>query len=168
MNADLAAEAPVVALVLGAAVWPGGVASPTLRRRAELGARLVLEGQAAAVIGCGGLGRHGPSEALVIAEICRAAGVPEDRVLVEDRSTSTEENIRFALPLLAGLGTNRVLIVTDRYHAPRAVLIARRLHLAAEARCTTLQGTAPLRIIKAYVREGFALARFALRGLMRR
>ena len=159
---------PVVALVLGAAVWRGGVPSPTLKRRALKGADLVMTGAADALVACGGLGKHGPSEAQVIKDICVAAGVRPDLIHLEDRSTTTEENIRFALPLLSALGSQRVVVVTDRYHALRAVLIARRFKLDATACPTTLQGTSPRRIVRAYVREAFALAKFFVTGLFRR
>jgi uncharacterized SAM-binding protein YcdF (DUF218 family) len=157
-----------VALVLGAAVWPGGVPSPTLQRRALKGAELVLTGSASALIACGGLGKHGPSEAQVIKDICRAAGVPAERIHLEDRSTSTEENIRFALPILARLKTERVFVVTDRYHSLRAVLVARRFGLNAIASPTTLHGTTAHRIVRAYLREAFALAKFFITGLFNR
>lgn len=157
-----------VALVLGAAVWPGGIPSPTLKRRALKGAELVLTGQASALIACGGLGKHGPSEAQVIRQICLSAGVPDGCIHLEDRSTTTEENIRLALPILQSLQTERVFVVTDGYHSLRAVLIARKYGLIATASPTTLQGTKPRRIAYAYAREAFALAKFFVKGLFRR
>ena len=159
---------PIVALVLGAAVWPGGIPSPTLKRRALKGAELVLTGKASALIACGGLGKHGPSEAQVIRQICLDAGVPDKLIHLEALSTTTEENIRLALPILKLLQTDRVFVVTDGYHAPRAILIARRLGLNATASPTTLQGTTPRRIAYAYAREAFALAKFFVTGLFRR
>lgn len=122
---------PAVALVLGAAVWPGEVPSPSLRRRALLGARLYLGGDVSAIIACGGLGKHPPSEAEVIRRICTEAGVPAGDVLLEDRSRRTRENIAFALPLIAARAARRVVLVSDGYHLPRARLIARRLGLRA-------------------------------------
>ncbi len=157
-----------VALVLGAAVWSGGRASPTLARRALKGADLVLSGKANAIVACGGLGRHGPSEAQVIKDICIAAGVPAACIHLEDRSTTTAENIRFALPILTALGSRRVLVVTDRYHSLRAILIARRFGLNAVAQSTTLEGSTPRRIAYAYLREAFALAKFFVTGLFNR
>lgn len=153
---------PVV-LVLGAAVWPGGQPSPTLRRRALHGASLVLSGQARALIGCGGLGRHPPTEAEVILQLCAGAGVPASALHAEAASTSTEENLRLALPILARLGADRVILVTDRYHAPRALLIARSLGLQAQASCPPAQtGTHPLRRALAWAREGAAILRHLL------
>lgn len=156
-----------VALVLGAAVWPGGVPSPTLRRRALHGAHLVASGRAGHVIGCGGLGRHPPTEARVIADLCRAAGVAA--VSEEAASTTTYENLRFALPLVARLGATRVIVVTDWYHAPRAWVLAWGMGLRARASCPPLAGTTFRGQLKPALREvaalPFALMRAALMRL---
>jgi uncharacterized SAM-binding protein YcdF (DUF218 family) len=122
------------ALVLGAAVWPGGVASPTLRRRAAHAAALWHAGAVAFVVPCGGVGRHGPSEAEVVRRLLLDAGVAPGAVRLEDRSRNTHENLLLARPVLLGLGAEAV-IVTDRTHAPRALLIARGLGLRATASC---------------------------------
>jgi uncharacterized SAM-binding protein YcdF (DUF218 family) len=126
-------------LILGAAVWDSGP-SPTLRRRTALAASLYHAGVATHLIPCGGLGRFPPSEARAMADLLQAAGVPADRITTEDRSTTTEENIRFALPLLQRLGAAEILIVTDWYHAPRARLVARRLGLRPMSCSPGLQG----------------------------
>lgn len=118
-----------VALVLGAAVWADGP-SPTLLRRARHGAALVLSGRAGRLIGTGGTGRHPPAEGEEIARIALEAGLPRDVVRAETASRSTWENVALSLPLIGGAP---VLVVTDRWHAPRAVMIARRLGLSARA-----------------------------------
>lgn len=152
-----------IALVLGAAVWPGGVPSPTLRRRAEHGAALFNTGKVAGVIACGGLGRNPPSEADIIVALCRAAGVPEANLWREDRSTSTIENMRFVLPILQEIGTRHVVIVTDRYHVPRALLTARRFGLDAIADPAPPGDTPYHKRLRQLVREGLALAWYVLK-----
>lgn len=128
-----------VAIVLGAAVWADGP-SPTLRRRVMAAAALWHDGAVTHVICCGGLGRHPPAEAMVMRDILRGTGVPDEAILIEDRSTTTEENLAFALPLLAVLGERRVIVVTDWYHAPRARMTARRMGLDAGSRSPSLRG----------------------------
>lgn len=122
-----------VALVLGARVWAGGQASPSLRRRAEHAANLWLASQVRAIVACGAGENAPPSEAQVIKDICMAAGVPDGAIFLEDQSSTTDENIRFSRPLLEMVGAQHVMIVTDRYHAPRARLVARRLGLTASS-----------------------------------
>jgi len=154
---------PTVALVLGAAVWAGGAPSPTLRRRALCGAALVLNGRADRLIGCGGVGLHPPAEAEVIAQLCRDAGVPEARIGREAASRSTWDNIALARPMLDALGARRVVIVTDWYHAPRAVLIARVLGLRATAACPPLRGARARVQVKGALREIGALGVLVVR-----
>jgi uncharacterized SAM-binding protein YcdF (DUF218 family) len=58
------------------------------------------------------------------------AGIDASRVVVEEESSTTEENVRFALPLLAErvdiAAVERVLVVAKWYHARRAALLLRR------------------------------------------
>ncbi len=142
-----------VALVLGAAVWPGGVPSPVLARRARAGAALWLTGRVRAVVGCGGVGVHGPSEAAVIAQLCAEAGVPEAALRLEDRSTNTRENLAFARPVLEELAASHVLVVSDGWHLPRALLLARRQGIAAKGAPVPLKGARPGPQLKGALRE---------------
>lgn len=153
-----------VAVVLGAAVWPGGEASPTLRRRAEEGARLWLEGRVRLVVACGGVGRHGPAEAEVIRAICVGLGVPDAAVLIEAQSTTTEENLLYARPLLEAAEARGIVIVTDRYHLPRAHLVARRMGLRSAGAWPRVPGPVTGRRVWLWLRECGAYLGYALRG----
>lgn len=148
---------------MGAAVWPGGVASPALRRRAETAARLFHEGRADRIVTTGGVGDIPPAEALVAADILAAAGVPRDRILIDARSTTTFENLIEARKLLSQNET--VLVVSDAFHLPRSVLTARRMGLAASGESTPLTGANPWRITKAAIREVPALVWYAIRPI---
>lgn len=136
------------ALILGAAVWENGP-SPTLERRTLHAAHLYHQGLISHLIPCGGLGQHPSTEAAMMATILTAAGVPPEKITLEDRSHSTLENIRNAIPLLNG---TEVLIVTDSYHAPRARLTARRLGLIPTSSSPDFQASMKprLREIAAY------------------
>src|SRR6478735_1173141 len=74
-------------------------------RVAERGAELYLEGWAPLLIMSGGLGRltkesWTETEAVLFARIAMEKGVPEEAILIEDRSTNTGENILFTRQLL--------------------------------------------------------------------
>lgn len=74
-------------------------------RVAVRGAELFLNGFAPVIVFSGGLGRltlglWEKPEARVFSEIAIKAGVPEDKILIEDRSTNTGENVLFARKLL--------------------------------------------------------------------
>jgi uncharacterized SAM-binding protein YcdF (DUF218 family) len=153
-----------VAVVLGAAVWAGGRPSPTLQRRAEAAARLWLAGRVRLILACGGQGRHAPSEAAVIRQICEALGVPGEAVLLEARSTTTEENFRFALPLLRAADAAAVIVVTDGYHQPRARLVARRMGLRAGSVSPPVPRPLTAQQVRLWLREAVALLGYALSG----
>ncbi len=104
-------------VVAGCRVDPGGVASPALRARTELGVALFERGLAPELAFTGGVGEHPPSEAEVGAALAEQLGVPGAALVREQRSTSTEENARY---LAEERGYQRILLVTDAYHVFRA------------------------------------------------
>jgi uncharacterized SAM-binding protein YcdF (DUF218 family) len=74
-------------------------------RVAEHAAQLYLDGWAPLLIMSGGLGNFTKGkwkkpEADIFKDIAVAAGIPEDKILVENRSTNTGENVRFTRELL--------------------------------------------------------------------
>src|SRR6185295_8345840 len=76
---------------------------------AERAVRLFLEGWAPLVVFSGGLGAitrrlWTEPEADRFAAIARSMGVPPDRIVIENRSTNTGENVRFTRQLLANRG----------------------------------------------------------------
>jgi uncharacterized SAM-binding protein YcdF (DUF218 family) len=89
---------------------------------AERGAQLLLDGWAPLLVFSGGLGvitRHlwPDPEAERFARIAIGMGVPEDRILIENRSTNTGENVRFTRELLAahGIDPESLILVQKPY-----------------------------------------------------
>jgi uncharacterized SAM-binding protein YcdF (DUF218 family) len=89
---------------------------------AERGAELFLEGWAPLLVFSGGLGvitRHlwQDPEAERFAQIATQMGVPDDRILIENRSTNTGENVRFTRQLLAerGIDPESLILVQKPY-----------------------------------------------------
>lgn len=105
-------------LIFGAGVWPGGVASPSLRFRTRHAFLLWKNGLAPRIVCTGGIGDHPPAEAIVEAGLLKSWGVPESAILLEEKSTSTRENARFTAALLP-IGAS-VVAVSDPYHLWRA------------------------------------------------
>ena len=90
-------------------------------------------------------------------------GVREDRILMEDRATSTQENFRYSLPILREhLGENaRVVFVTSAFHMFRAELVAKKEGVQAEAlSCPTTWYLIP----NCYLREAVAIVQYYLTG----
>lgn len=97
-----------------------------------------------------------------------AQGVPPAQILREDRSSNTFENIQFALQLLETHSLAQLTIVTDRYHAPRAALVAKALGVRAQMAAPTLRGTHMPTQAKQFLREALALPVYAVKLLVRR
>lgn len=130
-------------IVLGARVERGGP-SPALRRRLNAVMAVLDDHPDAVIIASGGQGADEPtSEAQCIRDELVARGVDASRILMEDKSTTTAENLAFSAALI-GDKRARVGIVTNNYHVWRAVRTARRAGLenacgiAAEYTGTTL------------------------------
>lgn len=47
-------------------------------------------------------------------------GFPDNRIMVEDKATSTVENARFSVPLAQRAGTSGIILVTSTTHQGRA------------------------------------------------
>jgi uncharacterized SAM-binding protein YcdF (DUF218 family) len=90
--------------------------------------RAVRKGRSPLLITSGGQGTDEDiPESHAMASYLIERGVPGDRVLREDRSTSTMENLTCSRELMVGRRPNyRCLIVTNNFHAFRAALTARK------------------------------------------
>ncbi|MEM8645512.1 MAG: YdcF family protein [Pseudomonadota bacterium] len=152
-------------VVLGAAVWPGEQPSPSLKRRTLHAVEQHKAGKAPRILGSGGLGKHPPTEAEMIARICLAEGVLPDAILREDRSTSTLENVAFSARILQDVGARSVLVVTDSYHLRRAVMCFRHFgfECAGSAPSRGKAGTKLHKWIWFHIRELAALPYYYLK-----
>ncbi len=160
-------DAPVSAvIVLGAGV-NGETPSLTLRTRIDAAAAYLEEHPDVPVVLSGG---QGPGEAITEAECMRRAlvrrGADESRLYPEERSTSTQENLRYSRAILEELGVDparRVAIVTSDFHLCRARLMwggdtaAVPAHLPSTLyfQCLT---------VNYFIREAFGLAAYFVYG----
>jgi uncharacterized SAM-binding protein YcdF (DUF218 family) len=118
------------ALVLGFALAPDGSPRPQIVGRVEHAVALYKQGRVKRLVLSGGAGKAGHTEASVMRELALAAGVPSEALILEEASRSTIENFACSRPLLAHLGAQRVLLVTEPWHMTRAMLLAHRHGLA--------------------------------------
>lgn len=110
-------------ILLGARVEKDGP-SPALRRRLNAALEYLSEHPNAVVIASGGQGADEPmSEAECIRNELIQAGIPEAQILLEDQSTTTEENLRFSMRLMKSPNASAA-IITNNYHVWRAVHLA--------------------------------------------
>jgi uncharacterized SAM-binding protein YcdF (DUF218 family) len=119
-------------VVLGSGLIGGSRVPRLLANRLDRG-RAVYEAQAArgnppVLITSGG---QGPDEDLpeahAMADYLAERGFPKDRIQREDRSRTTEENLRFSKAIMEELRPDyRCVVVTNNFHVFRAALTARR------------------------------------------
>ena len=118
---------PDVIVVLGSST-PNGQPSPTLVERLNLAYSLAQQHPQAKVIVSGGVDfRQSVSEASVMARYLESKGLDRSRIVLEDRSTSTHENLVFSRRLLqadAQAPEPAMVLVTNDFHTLRAGWIA--------------------------------------------
>ena len=152
-------------LILGAMVYDSGP-SEILQLRMETGLLWLRDHPNGIAVVCGGQGSNEPvSEAKTMADFLIGSGVPPDRVLLEDRSDNTYENLRNSAKLLTEHGYNlsetRVIVVSNGFHLARVRLLARRCGLNAGTLMAPMPDD-PSYTLYCYVREGAALLKSVL------
>ena len=145
-------------IILGARV-KGEVPSLALQARIEAAGDYLLENPSTIAIASGGQGPgEDITEATAIKDGLVQLGIEADRIILEDKSTSTYENISFSKKLLPK-GRKEGLVVTNDFHLYRAKMIARRygLELGGLPADTPRQA-----VVKSYAREYLALTKYYL------
>lgn len=84
-------------------------------------AKIVLSGGSGLLVGEGSI-----SEAEVARDFLIARGIALDRLLLEDKSRNTLENVRYSQALVQPQADDSWLLVTSAYHMPRSVGIFRQ------------------------------------------
>ena len=119
-------QAPQAVIVLGCKVR-GTEPSLMLWRRIQAAQKALSEYPDAVVVVSGGQGSDEDiSEAECMKRELIALGVDASRIIKEDRSVTTAENLRFSKGLLEERGiTGGLMIATDGYHELRAQYLAK-------------------------------------------
>jgi len=114
-------------IILGAKVKPGGVPSLSLKSRLEVAVPYLVKYPQAKVIVSGGQGPdEDRTEASVMREYLEQNGIDATRIIEEDQSTSTYENLVFSKELLPK-ETKKITIVSNDFHLKRAKYLAESL-----------------------------------------
>lgn len=147
-------------LIFGAAVRPDGTPSTALRRRVEAAIACARNDPAARFIPSGAVGRHGPSEASVMAALLTKSGVPSDRILMEETGRDTWSSVRaFHHILRRHPFEGPIMVATSPYHQPRCLLLLCLVGIAARP-CRPFPGPAARAWRKRWywrIREALAL-----------
>lgn len=113
-------------------------------------------------------GGRGEGESITEAECMRRwlteRGIPEERILKEEKSTSTMENLQFSREILLekGFSPDDVAILSSNYHLYRAKAMAKTLGLDPAG----VKGTVgyPIYTLGMFIREAFGVTHFWVFG----
>ncbi|MGM0395953.1 MAG: YdcF family protein [Bacillota bacterium] len=145
-------------IVLGARLY-GDVPSPALLERLKVAKDYLLQNQDKDVVVTGGQGTDETiPEAHAMGKYLVDNGIKEDRIIVEDRATSTYENMEFSKELIAEDAGEpvRVLVVTNKHHMFRAKFLAKRQGMEAYGLPAKIP---PSILVQSYIREYFAVVK---------
>lgn len=113
------------AIVLGAETI-NGEPSPVFRERINHGIWIYENGYVDYLIFTGGIGDGNPvSEAYIAKQYAISKGVPEEAILIEEKSTITEENLEQSKIIMDDHSLSTAIIISDPLHMKRAMLMAK-------------------------------------------
>ncbi|KMY49160.1 YdcF family protein [Peribacillus loiseleuriae] len=160
-------KAPIHAdylIVLGAQVR-GTVPSLSLQYRINTAAEYLTSNKSTVAIVSGGQGNGEEiSEAEAMKRGLLKNGIEESRIIMEDRSTSTYENIKYSKQLIPE-GAKKGFLVTNDFHVYRAEKIAASQGLKLQG---IAADTPKVVLVKSYIREYLAITKFYGTELLRR
>ena len=119
-------------IVLGAQMKPAGP-SAVLKFRLDAAYEYLTADEGTVCVVSGGQGSNEPcTEAEGMYRYLVEKGISPERILLEDKSTDTSENIAYSVQLIGGTDAS-VGIVTNNFHVFRGVMLAR--HAGFENAC---------------------------------
>ncbi|MEI5889379.1 YdcF family protein [Bacillus cereus] len=143
-------------IVLGSKV-NGTKPSYSLQYRIDKAAEYLKSHEKTIAIVSGGQGKgEDISEALAMKQGLMKQNIAEERIIMEDKSTSTDENITFSKPLIPA-NMKKGMIVTNDFHMFRAKKIAAKQGLQLEG--LPAKTPKPI-IISSNVREYLAITQY--------
>lgn len=149
-------------IVLGCGIWPDGRPTASLIFRLDKAVSFYRGNPHVNIIVSGGQGFNEPfPEAVAMEEYLVKAGVPKEKIIREDKSTSTKENFKFSRRLINIPEGEKIKIVfiTNDFHVFRSRILAARFGFDAYA----ISAPTP-EIVKfnSYLREFFAFVKSML------
>jgi SanA protein len=127
-NSIDAVPAAQTALVLGASITSNGTLSPVLKERADEAVSLYMAKKVSKILVTGDDGSVLHNEVDPVGKYLLAQGVPEQDIFLDHAGFDTYSSMYRARDVF---GVTSVIIVSQPFHLPRAVFIARELGLDA-------------------------------------
>ena len=143
-------------IVLGAKLV-GHEPSTMLRLRLDEAIQLYTNGYASSIIVSGGRGSDEEvTEAQAMHDYLVAHGIPDQAILLEDRSANTYQNLINSQQIMRQKGWNYAIIVSNASHIRRSLVLAQNIGLDASGAPAPMADNYLL-TAKQYAREGAAM-----------
>ena len=154
-----------VVIILGSGLR-GEEVAPNLAKRLDKAAEYYEKNNDAYFVVTGGQGPfEAITEALAMERYLIEKGVPQEKIIKEDKSTSTYENFEFAFRILneKQIPTESVIFITNKFHIYRAEGIAKSMGIdVMKLGADTVWYTVPMN----YMREMVAVFKYWLTVLI--
>lgn len=148
-------------IILGAKVKPGGILSLSLKNRMDTAIPYLQQHPKVKVIVSGGQGAdEEQTEASAMYDYLVRSGIDESRILIEDRSTSTYQNLSFSKEVLPA-DVRELTIVSNDFHLRRATYLANTLGFEVDVIAAPTPKSVKL---KSEIRERLALLKTYVMG----
>jgi uncharacterized SAM-binding protein YcdF (DUF218 family) len=116
-------------LVLGCGIFPDGSLTQTLQNRLDAALEYYNQHPDAVFVVSGGQGPKEPvPEATAMKNYLMSKGIPEEKILTESKSTSTNENMKFSKQIIEerfGQIDAKTVIATSDFHMFRSKMLAK-------------------------------------------
>lgn len=145
---------PDILLILGCAIKNHSI-SKELKRRLDYAVQITADTkQPVSFLLCGGdTAKNGFTEASKMREYLLQLGIEENRIILEDTSSTTVENFKNAADILKRYPSKQIAFLTSEYHVFRSSLCARSAGIPLHGiGCPTPL----LRVPASYIREAIA------------
>lgn len=152
------------AVILGAAVWSGDKPSPVFRERIEKGYELLSADIVEFLVLTGGNAPNELTEAEVAKRSLLSMGAEPTRIVLEERTSSTVEQVLFVRDELKKQGWKSFLIVSDQFHLKRALEICDFNDVDAQG-IASESPLGPTTLVAYHLRESAALILYWMFGL---
>lgn len=125
-------SAPADCIIVLGAGTDGKMPSPVFRERLHHTVTLYQEGYSDIILLTGGYSPGNEhSDAWIAGAYLQSLGIPEDAVLLEERSTITQENLRFAKEIMENENLSTCILVSDPLHMKRSMMMAKDYEIEA-------------------------------------
>lgn len=151
-------------VILGAAVWSGDKPSPVFRERIKKGYELLKNGTVEFIVLTGGNAPNELTEAEVAKRELLKQGVDPTRIVLEEHTSSTVEQILFIRDELTKQGWTSFVIISDQFHLKRALEICAFNNIEANG-ISSESPLGPYNLAIYHLRESAALILYWMFGL---